>query len=178
MSSWYTYRRSLSVIKMLPHINLSVDVVILGTFALVVLFGFALGQERLRSFALTIYVGLALAYELSGIVGDFVNGHGQSFAPASIRLSLFVAPILFLAFGKHSKSKKHQKGLIITLVTSVLIACLIVASYMHLMDPKTTVEYLNNSQIATQLFNLRLVWLAAVPIAIIVGMFIKPKGSH
>ncbi len=162
---------------MLPHINPSVDLVIFATLAVVVLLGLALGQERLRTFVLTVYLGLVLAYELGGAVAGFVNGHGQSFTPGTIRLILFVAPVLLLAFGRHAKSH-GKRSIVMALITSVLLGCLIITSALHLMDPKTSAMYLDSSQIATPLYNLRLVWLGVVPVAVLLGMIVKPKKGH
>jgi hypothetical protein len=162
---------------MLSNINLSPDTIILATFAFVVLVGTALGKDRLRHFALTVYMGLALAYQLGEPLTGFINGNGQSFTPGTIKLALFIAPILLLAFGKQGKSKGGQ-SLVLSLVTSVLLACLITTSALHLMDANLSSGYLASSQIATQLYRLRLVWLAVVPLSILLSMAAKPKSPH
>ena len=162
---------------MLPHINLSTDTVLIAAFVFVVGLGLALGQDRLRYFALTVYTGLALAYQLGGSITGLVNGHGQSFTPGTIKLALLVAPVLLLAFGKHSKSKGSHST-IMTLITSVLLGCLVITSALNLMDPKPAANYLDSSQIAWPLYHLRLVWLGAVPVSILLGAIVKPKKSH
>lgn len=163
---------------MLPHINLSTDTAIFATIAVVVVVGLALGRDRLRHFALTVYMGLALAYELGGPLTNFVNGHGQSFTMGTVKLALLIAPILLLAFGGKQSKHKNGQNLIMTLITGVLLACLLIASALDLMDHKTAASFLGQSQIALSLYNLRLVWLGSVPVSILLGLFIKPKKTH
>lgn len=176
---WYTCVKKLKLKIMLPHINLSTDTAILAIIAFVVVLGLALKKDRLRHLALTVYMGLALAYELGTPLTGYINGHGQSFTLGTIKLALFVAPILLLAFGggKHGKHKAGQR-LIMTLITSVLLACLIVATALDLMDRSAASSLLGQSQIATILYSLRLVWLGTVPVSILLSLFIKPKSPH
>lgn len=163
---------------MIPHISLSVDLVILATFLAVVVVGFALGQERMRGFALSIYVGLALAIELGDPASKLLASHGTSLTAGRVRLTLFALPILILTLTHHPHGRGKRRGMIIPMVLSIVMAALIITSAIHLMDPEMSRQILGSSSLADPLNRLWLVWLVLVPVAAIAEIFGKSGKKH
>ena len=159
----------------LPIIGtLSVDLVIIATVVALVLFMIVLGHGKLRNLALASYVGWVLAAEFAATV----HGVAGSLSLGTIRLVLYVAPILLLEFGRRHQDAGPRQGLIFGLVMAVATAALIISGVLTQFDPGTRETITGSSQIAFLIYNLRLVWLGVVPVLAMLEGFIKPKDKH
>ncbi|MFI5240180.1 MAG: hypothetical protein ACHQUB_00510 [Candidatus Saccharimonadia bacterium] len=163
---------------MFPHLNLSVDLVIIGTILFLALTGLALGADRMRAFALSIYVGLVLAVELGTPFGNALLSHGTNLTPGRVRLILFILPILVLTLTHRTHGRGKRHGFILPLVLSVTVAALIISSAFKMMDADMATKYLNESSLAWPIYKTWLVWLAAVPAVAALEVIFRPKKSH
>ncbi len=158
--------------------NLSIDIIILGVVALVVVYGVLLGHNKLKTFALSVYVGLVLAETLGQSAADAVGGR-YGLGANAVKLVLFIAPLVLLEIGRKDHSRRRARtGMIMTLVLCVLTAMLLVSAGMSLLDPDSLGRTLGNSSLATQIYHLRVWWIGLVPLAIIGENFIKPRDQH
>jgi hypothetical protein len=158
------------------QINLSTDILILLTIALVVMCGMLLGHNKVKTFALSVYVGIVLATQLGSTVHGFLISHGISLMTiAQTRILLLIAPILILELGKTHYRKGHRGSFILTLVLSVLVAALIISSILSLLEPDSLKNVLDQSSLAWPLYHFRLWWVAAVPVAVLIESFARSK---
>jgi hypothetical protein len=161
---------------------LSTDALIIAAIALVAVFGFMAGVGLLARLAISIYVGLVL-----------VNSFGPTFHATAVKgiehgpfgltltmtnLLLFVIPIVLLQFGRHG-AHPHKKGHhLLTLLLGALTSMLLISSIITVLDPLSHSRVLTDSNLASQIYSLNLVWVVAVPLAIGALAFIKPKHPH
>jgi hypothetical protein len=164
--------------ELLARYNLTPDVIVIVMIFLLAIYGVVLGQNKIKTLALSVYVGIVVATELGGVASDFLvkQPAASSITPGLINLVLFGLPILILEFGRkqHSRGKSHG-GMVMTLVLSVLTSALIVSSGMHLISGGTLRSLLDSSIIASSIYRFRLVWIAAVPLAVLGESFIRNR---
>lgn len=162
----------------LPDINFSTDILILLTIALVVMCGVLLGHNKVKTFALSVYVGIVLATQLGAVVFGFLASHNIHYLTiAQTRMVLLAAPIIILELGKTHYRKGHRGSFILTVMLSTLVAALIISSTLRLLEPDSLKNVLEGSALAWPLYNLRLWWVAAVPVAVLIESFARSKSE-
>ncbi len=162
------------------NLNLSIDIIILIAIALIVLCGVLLGHSKVKTFALSVYVGIVLASELGQTIYGFMANKGLtlggSLTLGQVRIALLIVPILILELGRTQHYKRGPRGsFIMTLVLSVLVASLIISSVINALEPDSLKRILEQSNLAWPLFHFRLWWVAAVPIAVLLESFSKSR---
>lgn len=154
-----------------PHLgslHFSTDIAIIMVLVLVSLYGLMMGHGKLRTLALSTYVGLVLASELSAQLHHAV----PSLSELTVRLTLYISPIVLLEFSRRHHEPGSHRGLIITLVLAVATTALVVSGYMTQLGAAGAKHLAGSSSIAYVIYQWRLVWIAVVPGLIAVEAFI------
>ncbi len=160
--------------------NFSVDFIIFGVVLLVVAYGLLAGQAALIRESISIYVGLVLA----NTFGPFLFEYSKSAAPnfpvseTAIKIALLILPIIVLQFAHFKSHTKHATSTLITLVLAVLSSMLLISSILSQFDANDLERITTESNLAAQITNLQLLWLALVPIAIAAAALFRPKPKH
>lgn len=153
---------------------------IIAILVMTVIYGVLLGHSKIRTLALSSYVGWVLSSEVGISLYNAVKG--LSFAahttPSSIRLFLYITPIILLEFSRRKHEPGERAGLIVTLVLSVATAALLVVGYLHQLQTDSLATITGASQIAFAINQFRVAVLVAVPVLILAEAFIKPKDKH
>lgn len=158
----------------------SVDFIIFGVVLLVAAYGLLAGQAALVRESISIYVGLVLA----NTFGPFLFEYSKSAAPnfpvseTAIKIALLILPIVVLQFAHFKSHTKHATSTLITLVLSILSAMLLVSSILNQFSANDLERITIDSNLAAQITNLQLLWLALVPIAIAAAALFRPKPKH
>lgn len=164
-----------------PNPTFSVDLVILAVVIVTILTGLLLGQERVKTFALSVYAGIVIASELGPVLHKWVQSQnilGGTLGTTSVKLILFALPILILEFGRRKHLKAGRSGFIMKLVLSILTAALLISSALSLFDPIALKRILAESSLAWPIYNFRLWWIALVPVAVLGESFIRSREPH
>ncbi|HSX48499.1 MAG TPA: hypothetical protein VLF41_03305 [Candidatus Nanoarchaeia archaeon] len=160
------------------NLNFTPDIIILVILFGLVFYGLLLGRNKIKTLAMSTYVGIVIATELGGRLADLLaSKHISGLSNNIVLIILFVAPLLILEFGRrehHGRGSKHG-GMIMTLVLAVLTAALIISSGLHLLDPETRKTILQQSALATAVSGLRGWWIALVPLAVVGENFIPNR---
>src|SRR6476646_10272211 len=104
---------------MLPHIQINTDLVIFANVLLCLLCGLFFGAGRIKTFALSVYVGIVLATTFGQQLFDLAVTNHMTFglAEGSFRLILFAAPVILLELGHRDHGgKKHGHGMLTTML--------------------------------------------------------------
>lgn len=158
----------------------STEIILAGLVLLIAAYGLVLGPQKVRTLAISAYVGIVLATQLAVPAVNWLSKQSFSWAgqisPEYAGLLLLALPAVLLELGRHHPgSRSHVRhGLVATLILSALAGLLFVASGLALLSPDHLQSILDNSNIATMIYSLRLVWVGIVPLAVIVEAFIKP----
>lgn len=164
----------------IPQISYTPDIAILAVLGLIVVYGLVLGRSRLKTLALSVYVGLVIAGELGLSLFNFLASRhlfSATLNQTNVTLGLFILPLLMLELGRreHHGRGEQKGGMIMTLILAVLTAALTVSSGLHLFDPSSLKHILTGSTLAATVYRLRLWWIATVPLAVIGENFIRSK---
>lgn len=161
--------------------QLSTDL-IMGTIAgLVVVYGLLAGHAKVRTLALSTYVGIVLASELGDSVHNLL-GHSSNHAASGlglgvVRLALFATPIVLLEISRrsgHSRGGAHT-GMLVTIILSILTAGLIISEGLAQLEGSVLTHITHSSSVAFELYRYHLWVVAIVPIFIIAEGFIKSR---
>lgn len=158
-----------------PLINFTPDLVIIAVIAVLVAYGLLLGQNKLKTLALSAYVGIVIATEVGPVVAQLVPSSSGWLSANVVRLGLFALPLVLLELGRRSHSRREHGGMIMTLVLGVLTALLVTASGLALLDDQARAGILGSSWLATTILGLRLWWIGLVPLAVIGESFVRPR---
>ncbi len=166
---------------MLPHHipAPSTDLLIVLTISLMLVYGFIGGAAKLSRVAISLYVGLVLAANFGPTfhaTAAHAVGHGPfGLTMTMTNLLLLVIPVVILQFGGHHHGHvQHRSNGIVIAVLALLTAMLAIASVITQFTGARLDDILMNSNLATQIYTLKLVWLAAVPFAIAALAIFKP----
>lgn len=157
---------------LLPSLNPNTLIIIV--VALVVVYGVALGQSRLRMLVLSTFVGIVLARQLTPEIMKFV----PSVPELQIRIALLAIPILIfgLISGGH---KSHNKGnFLLNVIAGLVAGALIVSAVLYVLPPRDLANATTDSLFASEIINFRLAILALAPASLLLGMAIKSKDKR
>jgi len=157
--------------------------VIFAVAGLVVLYGFFAGHAKVRNLALSTYVGIVLASQFGTSLHTYLShGHNSGFGVGTIRLALFVAPIVLLEFSRRHHARGGHRGLVVSIIMSILSAGLIIGMGLAQLDATTLKHITDGSIIAFEIYSYRLWLVALIPLLIIIEAFIGPgrdeKNKH
>lgn len=162
--------------------SLSTDALIIGATALVAVYGVIAGHGSLVREAISVYVGIVIATTFGHPLYEYIQhsaGGGLVVNQTLVQMLLLVLPIVLLQFGHRAPhSSKHGYSRIITFILAVLTAMLIVSSVIGQFDDVTRGHILDNSNLASQIYNLRIAWIGLVPLAIAASAVFRPKQHH
>lgn len=167
-----------------PHTipALSTDALIVLAVALVFVYGVIAGYAALVRESISVYVGLVLANNFGKPAYDYIShsgGHGFPVNQTDVQLLLLILPIVLLQFTRrHHGHASHKHGMIVVLLLAFLTSMLVISSVLSQLSYITLAQTLGNSNLASWIYNLRLGWLAAVPIGIAIGAIFHPKQRH
>ena len=168
---------SISIMQ-LSQISFNPDFAIFVLIMAVMVYALLLGQEKVKTLALSTYVGIVLATEAAPPLArfladrhwDFNGGLGEGI----VQLALFALPLLTLEVGKrHQKHHRSHNRILITLLMAIATAFLIIAYGTQFVGSVGLKDFLDQSTLATQIYNLKLAWTAAVPLLIVAQSFIR-----
>lgn len=158
--------------------SLSIDAVIFGTLLLSLLAGFLLSQQRVKVFSLSFFVGWVLSQEFGGKVFEATRGSAAFLTEDAVRLTLLILPVILITLGRRSHPV-HGHSRILTVFLAVTAGGLAVASGISVLSEGTRAQVLLESNTASQLYNLRSVWLVGVPVlAIMSSLFVKREDKR
>lgn len=160
----------------------SANAVILLVIGLVLLYSLLAGYGALVRESISVYVGLVLAASFGKPLYDYASrsaGHNFPATQMEIQILLLVLPIVILQFAKlhigHAGHHGHKHNPVVTLVLAILTALLMISSVLTQFDPLTLNRTIENSNLASWIYDLKLAWLGAVPLAIAASAIIKPR---
>lgn len=170
----------------LPHAlpALSVDATILLVIIVVVVYAVFAGFLPLTRLAAGVYIGLVLVATFGTTVWHFTQGGvagGSSLLNQSIvQLALFILPLILVQIGHPLRSHTHKVNIVFLLILGVLTALLVVAGGLSVLTGPQLQTTLDQSNLASQIYNFRLPLIAAVPIAMAIGAIFhrKPRGHR
>lgn len=159
-----------------PQVNLTPDLTIVAIIGAVTAYGLLLGRNKVKTLALSVYVGIVLGSQLAPGIQHLVT----SKVPASggwLPLILFVLPLLLLELGRreHFGRGSRKGGMGMTLVLCVLVAALTISAGIEFISEAQRADILRTSSLAAGIYGLRLWWIGLVPLAVIGENFIRTK---
>lgn len=162
---------------------LTTDLLILLIIVISVMYGLLLGHNKLKTFALSVYVGLVLAQNFGKSLFELLQRNnfdlGGKLTDNAVALIVFGLPLLLLELGrKDHRRSRNNGGMTTTLILCILTAALVISSGISVMNADAIKNTIDNSNLAWQIYTLRYWWLASVPLAVIAENFIKPRDTH
>lgn len=161
----------------LPHISPTPDIIILGVFGLIIVYSILLGRSKIKTLALSAYVGIVLSSEMGTTLYKLLANRGLHFELNlnNFLLLLFMLPLLILSLGRNHGRGDNKGSLLVNLILALLTAALVVSSGLRLLETSTLERLLGESTLATAIYSLRLWWIGVVPLLIISSSFIHKK---
>lgn len=157
----------------------STDAIIVATMGLVVLYGMLAGYNPLVRESISVYVGLVIASTFGQPIYDYMAnqaGNGFAVGQTAVNLSLFFLPIVLLQFvHRNAPHGHHTASYMLTILLAVLASMLMVSSVLTQLDAVTLGHITDGSNLASWIYQLRLVWIGAVPVSIALGAIFRPK---
>ena len=152
--------------------NLVIIAVLLGG-AVYGLFG---GKHRLRLLILSIYVGIVLADQMTGVVHPFVS----SLNADQVTWLLLGLPIILFGFARshHGRGHEDKGSMIANLLVGLGAGALILSSALHLMATSSLRDMDEASFLAVLLNQYHLWLLGLLPVAAFVLGLFKGKEKH
>ena len=165
--------------------TLSWDLFIALFFVIMAVYGFLLGRSRVFNILINSYVGYVIAFELGDFAFDYLTRAAQ--ISHSVNVTLFGAKVFVFALvvfvltlnsellGIRDDSSANK---VWTVLYGILAAGLILSSVFGFMGNAEQVNLFSGSQLATQVYNYRLVWLVAPILTVIVANVLNRFGKR
>lgn len=154
---------------------LNTDTIIIATLLAMGLYGLIGGKQRLRILILSVYVGIVVAEQMSGIVTPYLKFLGAD----QVSWLLLGLPILIFGFVGVVHAKRHSKGsAIANIIVGLLTGALIISSALHLMPTSGMEAVDNGSFLATNLQQFHLWILGLLPVVALILGFMKGKEKN
>jgi hypothetical protein len=154
-----------------PHVlpTLSTDASILVVVIAVVVYAVFAGFIPLTRLAAGVYIGLVVVASFGATVYHWTQGGvagGSSAVNRSmVQLALFILPLALVQIGHPLRSHTHRVNMVFLLILGAMTALLVIAGGLSVLDGPALQTTLDQSNLASQIYNLRLPLIAAVPIA-------------
>jgi hypothetical protein len=164
----------------IPHTipALSTDAIIVLATALVFVYGLVAGYTALVRESISVYVGLVLANSFGSAAYQAITHGADNRFPVTqteVQLLLLIAPIVILQLTRRHGHSGHKHNLVVTALLAALASMLVISSVLSQLSQTELSTTLLNSNLASWIYDLRLLWLAAVPVAIGVTAIFHPK---
>ncbi len=155
---------------------LDINVIIIAILLGMGVYGLIAGKQRLRILILSVYVGIVLAEQMSGIVAPYLKMLGSD----QVSWLLLGLPIVIFGFIGIVHGKRHDKGpAIANVIVGLLVGGLIVSSALHLMPVSEMASADSSSFLATNLQQFHLWILGLLPVvALLLGFMKGEKGGR
>lgn len=163
--------------------TLSLDLIIISIIGLMAIYGLLLGPEKIKTLAMSVFVGIVLGSQIAPILKTFADNRNfgllKDISLQGYRLTLLILPIPLLELERrrtHGRKRRNfNSKLIPTLFLAILVGFLIVAAGLGMLDADNLQHTINSSFLASVVYTLRYWWIGLTPLAIIAEAFIKPK---
>ncbi len=159
----------------LPALN--TNTVIIAIIVALGLYGLVAGKQRLRILILSIYVGIVVAEQMSGLVAP----HLSMLSSEQTSWLLLGLPIIIFGFIGVTHGKHHDKGsFIANIIVGLMAGALIVSSALRLMPTSSLEAADSDSFLAMNLQQYHLWILGLLPvIALLLGLIKgEKKAGH
>lgn len=156
------------------------DTFIILFFVVMTVYGLLLGRGRVFNILINTYVGFVIAFELGEMAYTYLSKANQ--LAQSFQVSLFGAKILvfaaviFLLTLKSELSGTQDEGMTSSVYTAIygfLSAGLILSTVLNFMTETDRLNLFSASNLASQVYDYRLIWLVGPILIIILSMFLK-----
>ena len=163
--------------------TLSWDLFIALFFVVMAVYGFLLGRGRVFNILLNSYVGYVIAFELGGFAFNYLSRVSQ--LSHSVTVTLFGAKVFVFALVVFVLTLNSEligirddgaPSKFWTVLYGILAAGLILSSVFAFMGNVEQMSLFANSRLATQVYNLRLVWLVTPILAVIAANVMSRFG--
>jgi hypothetical protein len=156
--------------------TLSWDLFIVLSFVVMAIYGYLLGRGRVFTILLNSYVGYVIAYGLGDFAYDYLSRAAQ--LSHSVNITLFGAKVFVFAFvvfiltlnaelvGMRNDASVSK---VWTVTYGLLAAGLILSNVFGFMGMAEQSNLFSSSQLATRVNDLRLLWLTAPILVVIVA---------
>lgn len=165
--------------QQVSQLNISPDFAIFILILAVLAYAILLGQDKIKTLALSAYVGIVLATEAAPPLAQFLASQRWDWSgrigEGIVQLVLFALPLLFLEVGHHSKRRGHHKPrnrMMITVLMAIATAFLIISYGSDFIGAVGIKDFLDQSTLATHIYRYKLAWTAAVPLLIVGQSFL------
>lgn len=151
------------------------NIIVIALVVITALYGAVAGVSRLRMLIMSVYVGIVLSGQLSGIAAPYLHLIGNDNVP----LLMFALPIILFGFSLGKQHGHHRGSMVAALLLGLLTGCLIVSSGLHVIPPSQSQTIIDGSFLAMNLSQFHLVLIAGLPLAALIGPLFKKKDkSH
>lgn len=164
--------------------TLSWDLFIILFFVIMAVYGFLLGRGRVFNILINSYVGYVVAYELGGFAFDYLSkvtqlSHSVTVTLFGAKVFVFALVVFVLTLNGELLGVRDDAPVskFWTVLYGVLAAGLILSSIFGFMGNAEQVNLFSNSQLATRVSDLRLAWLTAPIVAVIVANVMARFGK-
>jgi hypothetical protein len=133
------------------------------------------GKQRLRILILSVYVGIVIAEQFTGMIAPSVKfmGHDQ------VSWALLGIPILIFGFLGVVHGKGHAKGWVIgNIIVGLLTGALIISSGLRLLPTSELTAVDSDSFLAMNLQQFHPYILGLLPVVALVLGFMKSEKKH
>ncbi len=160
-----------------PHMVLNANTVMAIILILILLYGLFLGQNKLKTFALSCFAGLVMVMTFANGAETLLHktSFGGHFGLTMVKIILFALPVVVLEFGHKEKSKSKSR-ISMTVILAVLTAALLISSIISFLDSGAASNILRSSILADWIYTFRLAWLVAVLVVIAAENFLPSRS--
>jgi hypothetical protein len=165
--------------------TLSWDLFIILSFVVMGVYGFLLGRGRVFNILISSYVGFVIAYEVGDFAFDYLSRASQ--ISHSVNISLFGAKVFVFALvifilTLNAELLGIRDATSVSKVWAVLYgllaAGLILSSVFTLMGGVEQASLFLNSNLANRVYDLRLFWLTAPIMGVVVANVMSRFGKR
>lgn len=165
--------------------TLSWDLFIILFFVIMAVYGFLLGRSRVFNILINSYVGYVIAFELGDFAFDYLSkasqlSHSVTVTLFGAKVFVFALVVFVLTLNSELLSIRDDGSAnkTWTVVYGILAAGLVLSSVFGFMGNAEQINLFSGSQLATQVYNYRLVWLTAPILAVILVNVMSRFGKR
>lgn len=158
------------------------DLFIAMAFVVMTVYGLLLGRGRIFTIVLSSYVGFVVANEFGQLVFDKAsssalvnNAVGSSYFGAKVVTFAAVVFLLTLKGELFGEEEHDLRSTMITALYGFLAAGLIITTIMSFMGDTERANILSGSQLASQIYSYKPLWIVAPVAAVLVSSVIKGR---
>jgi len=164
--------------------TLTWDLFIILAFVVMAVYGFLLGRNRVFNILINSYVGFVVAAELGDYAFDYLSRASQISHSVNITLfgaKVFVFALVIFVLTLNSElmgNREASDSKVWTILYGILAAGLILSSVFGFMGNAEQFSLYSSSTLAIRVTDLRLLWLTAPIVAVIVANVMGRFGKR